>query len=205
MNSEELLIIFTRNPELGKCKTRLAATIGDQAALDIYKFLLDHTVKITTPLSCDKQVHYSVAVRDNDRWDPKVFEKYQQSGEDLGARMSLAFDQGFQAGYQRIIIIGSDMYDLSQSDIEAAFEHLKTSDYVVGPALDGGYYLLGMNIRTPELFVGKDWGTDSVLKDTLADLKNRSNTLLDQRNDVDLYEDIQGIEAFTPFIKHLNL
>ena len=68
-SSKSALIVFTRNPELGKCKTRLAATIGDQSALDVYRFLLDHTVKITTPLSADVYVYYSEKIKDVDIWD----------------------------------------------------------------------------------------------------------------------------------------
>jgi glycosyltransferase A (GT-A) superfamily protein (DUF2064 family) len=116
--SENLLLIFTRNPELGKCKTRLAKTVGDESALKIYKFLLDHTVSITKQLDVDKAVYYSVKVRENDIWDETIYTKYQQEGEDLGIRMQHAFEQGFKDGYKNIIIIGSDMYDMSQEDLE---------------------------------------------------------------------------------------
>ncbi|MDC8002984.1 TIGR04282 family arsenosugar biosynthesis glycosyltransferase [Aureisphaera galaxeae] len=202
--TKDLLLIFTRNPELGKCKTRLAATIGDEAALDIYKFLLHHTVSITQHLKVEKQVHYSVKIRENDLWDEAVYNKKQQYGDDLGLRMMHAFEQGFAEGFERIIIIGSDLYDLSQSDLEKAFSALNDHDYVVGPAEDGGYYLLGMKRLKPELFLDKKWGTSAVLKDTLANLDHENVYLLPERNDVDYYEDIKDIEAFQPFLTHLK-
>ncbi|VXB27820.1 conserved hypothetical protein [Maribacter litoralis] len=204
-NSKNLLLIFTRNPELGKGKRRLAATIGDQAAFNIYKFLLDHTVTITKNLYAEKQVYYSEEIWEDDIWDNKKFAKKLQSGDDLGARMANAFQEGFQNEYQKIIIIGSDMLDLSQEDLEAAFKALKKNDFVIGPAEDGGYYLLGMKKFMPELFKNKSWGTETVLKDTLADLENETTTLLETKNDVDYYEDIKDIDAFAPFLKHMTL
>ena len=200
---KRLLIIFTRNPELGKCKTRLAATIGDQAALDIYIFLLKHTVSVTENLEVTKQVHYSNKVHHNDLWNDAKFEKRQQYGADLGLRMLHAFEEGFKEGYQQIIVIGSDLYDLNQNELENAFNALNQHDYVVGPAEDGGYYLLGMKHLKPELFQNKNWGTSSVLKDTLINLENESLQLLPQKNDVDYYEDIQNIEVFQQFLRHL--
>ncbi|WP_430429635.1 TIGR04282 family arsenosugar biosynthesis glycosyltransferase [Maribacter litoralis] len=204
-NSKNLLLIFTRNPELGKGKRRLAATIGDQAALDIYKYLLDHTVTITKNLYAEKQVYYSEEIWEDDIWDNKKFAKKLQSGDDLGARMANAFQEGFQNEYQKIIIIGSDMLDLSQEDLEAAFKALEKNDFVIGPAEDGGYYLLGMKKFMPELFKNKSWGTETVLKDTLADLENETTTLFETKNDVDYYEDIKDIDAFAPFLKHMTL
>jgi len=202
---ENLLLIFTRNPELGKCKTRLAATVGDQTALDIYKFLLDHTVKTTKNVTATKQVHYSVAIRENDIWNRGIYDKKQQYGDDLGQRMAYAFSSGFQDNYEKIIIIGSDMYDINTTDINKAFKGLDQNDYVLGPAEDGGYYLLGMRIFNSNLFTNKQWGTETVLKDTLNDLKNENIKLLKTKNDVDFYEDIKDIEAFQPFLKNINL
>ncbi|WP_396633249.1 TIGR04282 family arsenosugar biosynthesis glycosyltransferase [Maribacter sp. R86514] len=204
-NSNNLLLIFTRNPELGKGKRRLAATIGDQAALDIYKFLLNHTVSITKNLYAEKQVYYSEEIWENDIWDNQKFDKKIQIGDDLGIRMANAFQEGFQNDYQKIIIIGSDMLDLSQENLENAFKSLEKNDFVVGPADDGGYYLLGMKKFMPELFKNKTWGTETVLKDTLADLEHESTELLESKNDVDYYEDIKDIDAFKPFLKHINL
>ena len=202
--SKDLLLILTRNPELGKCKTRLAAKVGDQAALDIYKFLLDKTVSVTKDLKAEKWVYYSEEVWRNDIWDNKVYTKKLQMGNDLGERMMNAFKEGFQAGFEHIIIIGSDMYHLNQSDLEEAFSKFKNHNFVVGPAEDGGYYLLGMKSLKVELFQNKDWGTNTVLSDTLSDLTDEKVALLKEKNDVDYYEDIKDIEAFAPFLKHLE-
>ncbi|GBF21401.1 MULTISPECIES: TIGR04282 family arsenosugar biosynthesis glycosyltransferase [Arenibacter] len=199
---KDLLIIFTRNPELGKCKTRLAATVGDGIALNIYKFLLDHTKNITQGLNFRKWVCYSDDIWENDIWDKSVYEKKVQSGNDLGERMYNAFKEGFNAGHERIIIIGSDMYDLNENDLLEAFQLLDQHDYVIGPAIDGGYYLLGMKVLSPNLFKDKTWGTDTVLKATLEDLKNKNYSLLAPKNDIDYFEDIKDIEIFRTFLKN---
>ncbi|AXT56856.1 TIGR04282 family arsenosugar biosynthesis glycosyltransferase [Aquimarina sp. MMG015] len=193
---KNLLMIFTRNPELGKCKTRLAATIGNQAALEVYELLLDHTVTITKNLSVTKEVHYSTRIGQNDIWDPTIYNKKQQEGKDLGIRMYNAFQNGFESGYTNIIIIGSDMYDLSQHDIENAFEALKNNEYVIGPAEDGGYYLFGMKSLNSKVFQNKSWGTNTVLQNTLNDIQQTNVKLLEERNDVDYYEDIKDISVF---------
>lgn len=202
--SRELLLVFTRNPELGKCKTRLAAKVGDQAALDIYTFLLRHTVKITAPLPMDIWVCYSEKIAEPDFWSADRYDKKLQQGHNLGVRMMHLFQEGFDAGYEKIGVIGSDMYNLNSQDLNTAFGLLTTHDYVLGPAEDGGYYFLGMKCFKKELFLDKVWGEDSVLLDSLNDLRNDTYTLLPTRNDVDYYEDIKDIKAFQPFLKHLK-
>lgn len=199
--SENLLLIFTRNPELGKVKTRLAKTVGDETALEIYKFLLQKTRDISSKVTADKAVYYSVKIRNNDIWDEKKYQKYQQIGEDLGIRMLNAFENSFDAGYKKVMIIGSDLYDLSTENIEIAFNKLDTNDLVIGPAEDGGYYLLGMNALQENIFKNKDWGTGTVRKDTLLDLKDKKVHLLSALNDVDVFEDIEHHQAFQHFFK----
>lgn len=202
--SKKALIVFTRNPELGKCKTRLAATIGDQSALDVYRFLLDHTVKITSPLTADVYVYYSEKIKEIDIWDTTVFRKKQQQGHDLGAKMQNAFTEVLHMGYQKAIIIGSDMYDITTQDLEAAFSTLEDNNFVIGPAQDGGYYLLGMKHLKPPLFKNKKWGTNTVLSDTLKDLELENLAILAEKNDVDYYEDIKDIAVFKKFFPHLK-
>tara|TARA_R110000744_G_scaffold140258_2_gene251470 strand:+ start:999 stop:1541 length:543 start_codon:yes stop_codon:yes gene_type:complete len=180
----------------------LAATVGDEIALDIYKFLLNHTKNLTQGLNIGKWVYYSDDIWENDIWDKFVYEKKIQSGNDLGERMSNAFIDGFNAGYEKIIIIGSDMYDLNENDLLEAFHFLSQHDYVIGPAIDGGYYLLGMKVLSPALFKDKTWGSDTVLEDTLQDLKNKNYSLLAPKNDIDYYEDIKDIEIFRTFLKN---
>ena len=199
--TKNLLLIFTRNPELGKVKTRLAKDIGDVKALEIYKFLLEHTINTTKGLQVTKQVYYSVKVREDDLWDTSFFNKKLQKGADLGSRMQHAFEQGFADGYTNIIIIGSDLYDLEQEDLEHAFELLQERGTVIGPATDGGFYLLGLTKLIPEIFTNKDWGTDTVLKATLKDLDLKNTAILDARNDVDYLSDIEDQPAFYEFLR----
>jgi len=194
--SKNALIIFTRNPELGKCKTRLAVSVGDESALNIYKFLLQHTVAITKNVKADKFVYYSEKVRTGDIWDSETYNKKKQDGEDLGIRMQNAFTEVFELGYERAIIIGSDMYDMNTADLDEAFAKLGDHDYVIGPAEDGGYYLLGMKTILPSIFKDKEWGKHTVLDSTLENLKGEKLATLQEKNDVDYYADIKHIEAF---------
>jgi rSAM/selenodomain-associated transferase 1 len=202
--SKSALIIFARNPELGKCKTRLAKTIGDENALAIYKILLHHTVKISKDLNVDKYVYYSNSTSKNDAWNQETFRKKNQEGEDLGRRMENAFLDLFTAGYEKVIIIGSDMYDLNKADLENAYSCLENDDVVIGPAIDGGYYLLGMKKLYPLVFKNKTWGTNTVFEDTMADLFDTSICKLEERNDIDVYEDIVGLEIFQKFIEKIE-
>ena len=198
---KNLLLVFTRNPELGKVKTRLAKTVGNATALKIYTFLLKRTRDIVVKVSADKAVYYSVKVRENDIWDASIFQKHQQVGEDLGIRMLHAFKNGFKAGYKKVMIIGSDLYDLTSETIENAIIALENNEVVIGPAEDGGYYLLGMNSLEEKIFKNKDWGTETVRKDTLEDLKDKKVFLLGELNDVDVFEDIEHHPAFQTFLK----
>lgn len=199
--SKNLLLIFTRNPELGKAKTRLAKTVGDETALEIYKFLLNKTQAVSLKVNADKAVFYSVKVRENDIWDATIYQKHQQFGEDLGIRMLNAFKNSFEAGYEKVMIIGSDLYDLTSEIIDDAFYQLNKNDVVIGPAIDGGYYLLGMNSLQENIFKNKNWGTETVRAATLADLKDKKVHLLQELNDVDVFEDIEHHAAFQQFFK----
>ncbi len=189
--NNNLIIVFVRSPELGKVKTRLARSIGDQSALNIYKILLKHTAAVLRDLSFDKVVYFSEKIDNNDFWENSLFEKKLQKGADLGERMHHAFDTAFNKGYKKVLIIGSDLFDLTSSLIISAFEALETYDISIGPSLDGGYYLLGMKKLQPEVFKNKKWGTDSVLENTLQDLKKQKIKLLKALNDIDTLEDLQ--------------
>ena len=198
--SKNLLLIFTRNPELGKVKTRLAKTIGAEKALAIYKFLLAHTKKVTEKIACDKAVYYSVKVKEDDLWNGEIYQKKQQLGEDLGIRMQNAFQDAFANGYEKVLIVGSDLIDLSEEIIEKGFLQLASNDVVIGPAEDGGYYLLGMKSVHPNVFKNKNWGTSSVREETLNDLKDKKVHLLDELNDADVLDDIKEHPAFQHFL-----
>jgi len=199
---KNLIITFTRNPELGKCKTRLAKTVGDPAALRVYKYLLQHTESVIKQVNADKAVYYSVKIRDNDIWDASVFNKHQQFGNDLGERMQNAFQNGFNSGYNKIVIVGSDLFHLQAKHINQAFKALEENDVVIGPAEDGGYYLLGMKTMHASVFKNKVWGTETVFNDTIINLKNNKTQLLETLNDIDLFEDLESIETLQNIIKN---
>jgi rSAM/selenodomain-associated transferase 1 len=201
-SSHRALLIFTRNPVPGKCKTRLAATIGEKAALDIYIFLLHHTAAQCGRLQdVQKMVYFSETLGDGSIWDANIFDYRLQQGADLGMRMQRAFEDAFKSGYREVIVFGSDLLDFRTSDLDHAFELLSENEAVLGPAADGGYYLLGLTRPVPGIFRNKSWGTKTVLTDTLADLTNFRTALLPVRNDIDQYEDIEGNPVFEPFLK----
>ncbi|WP_298900503.1 TIGR04282 family arsenosugar biosynthesis glycosyltransferase [uncultured Psychroserpens sp.] len=197
--TESALIIFTRNPELGKCKTRLAKTLGDQSALDIYKYLLQHTVNIAKKTEADRYVFYSESINYNDIWSNDFFNKKLQNGSDLGMRMLNAFNELLNLGYKKVIIIGSDLLDLNERVIAEASSALDYHDVVIGPAEDGGYYLLGLKKMYPKLFKNKDWGTETVRQDTLKDLQNGNVHLLKELNDIDTFDDMKHYHQLKQF------
>ncbi len=194
--NKTLLLIFVKNPEAGKVKTRLAATIGHRRALSVYKQLLQRTYNVVSPLKIDKMVCYAPEIQKDDLWDEQIFLKAQQVSGDLGAKMQAAFYQGFAAGYQSICIIGSDCYQLSTEIIEDAFDKLQQHDVVIGPSTDGGYYLLGMNRLHESFFQHKQWSTASVFADTLADINQAGLTyaLLPVLTDIDTEENLKTME-----------
>ena len=200
--SNLLIMVFVRNPELGRVKTRLAKSIGDQEALLTYKILIKHTCKIISEIDSDQLIFYSDKVQENDIWTATNCKKQIQTKGDLGQKMLAAFQHGFSLGYQKIIIIGSDLYSLRPKHIESAFEKLENYDVVIGPALDGGYYLLGLNFIIPKIFKQKQWSTSSVLKETLSDLKEFNVNLLEPLNDIDTYEDLKKEPQL---LKQLNI
>lgn len=187
-----LLIIFYRNPKLGEVKTRLASTLGKEKALAVYKKLALHTKSITEPLLMDKIVFYSEAIDLMDIWSNATYLKALQEGKDLGEKMKNAFAGGFESGYTSICAIGTDCYELTTRSIEQAFHLLQSSDAVVGPALDGGYYLLGMRSLHASLFSKKQWSTPTVFVDTLRDFESlglkyaKLQILRDVDNEADL-------------------
>ena len=198
---KNLIIIFTRNPELGKVKTRLAKTIGDESALNIYKFLLKHTEKTIRNINSDKAVYYSFKIRNNGIWTNSIYQKHLQKGNDLGLRMLNAFKKAFKNNYQKVIIVGSDLFDLQPKHIDEAFQRLENNDAVIGPAKDGGYYLIGLKKLHTQVFKNKVWGTETVRKNTLQDLQNESVFLLEELNDIDTYDDMKDNSTLKSLIK----
>lgn len=186
------LIIFVRNPVLGKVKSRLAKTLGQKNALLIYEKLLEHTHSITQNIPVDKYVFYADYINHKDRWDDEKYYKELQSGPDLGDRMKNAFDLLFNKGYRKVVIIGSDCYELSEEIILSACNKLQNNDVVIGPAADGGYYLIGMNISIPQLFENKNWSSSNVFSETVNEILHLDHSMyqLCQLNDVDKEKDI---------------
>jgi uncharacterized protein len=189
---KKALIIFVRHPEPGKVKTRLAKETGDEKALQVYKELLQHTHDIAIDIDCHKFVYYADGIAENDLWENNVFEKKSQKGDNLGNRMMAAFLELFQQGYSKIVITGSDCPGLTSLIIEEAFDKLATADVVIGPSYDGGYYLLGLTHLIPDLFINKQWSTDTVLTDTIRDIVRLRKlcSLLAELQDIDTAEDL---------------
>ena len=190
--SKQAIIIFLKYPELGRSKTRLAATVGDQNALKIYKELLEHTHQITKNLSCDSFLFYDRESPNKMNWETEKYKHKLQVQSDLGGRMKNAFQEIFDEGYGNIIIIGSDCYDLSEDIINQAFNLLKENEVVIGPALDGGYYLLGLTKMVNSLFEDVKWSTSEVLHATVKVLENQQlkYATTDPLSDIDVYEDL---------------
>jgi uncharacterized protein len=182
------LHIFVKNPRLGYVKTRLAATVGDEEALQVYFFLLKKTREAALAASAQRLLWYSDEATPDDDWAATQFDKrVQRATPDLGARMRHAFEVGFAEGATSALIIGSDCPTLTGALLDEAFDRLQRHEAVIGPVADGGYYLLGMTHLIPELFEDVAWSTESVLPTTLERLQagGHSYALLPLLHDVD--------------------
>lgn len=185
------LIVFVKNPVLGTVKTRLANSIGDEKALEVYQDLVEKCRNECLEVNAERHLFYSKQIA-KDSWDEIAFSKHLQSDGDLGDKITDAFRKTFKE-QGKVIIIGSDCYDLDAAVIEEAFQKLDFSDVVIGPANDGGYYLLGTKFFHPELFQNITWSTELVLKETIqqANSKNLSVNLLKELIDLDTLEDLE--------------
>lgn len=184
------LLLFVRNPEKGKVKTRLAQDVGEDKALAIYLELLEITRNVAVATPANRLLFYTNFIPQHDDWPDALFQKHLQSAGDLGARMEAAFQLALET-HQKAVIIGSDCPELSPAIIEQAFAQLDNCDAVFGPANDGGYYLLGLKAVIPEVFREMVWSTESVLSETLArlDAAGKRYALLPELSDVDHAED----------------
>ena len=190
MVNKSLLLVFAKNPTLGKVKTRLAKTIGKEKALMVYKALLKKTASVLEELEVDIHLYYSNHIEKNDIFSTVVTQKKIQTGEELGERMVNAFQESFIT-YDKVVIIGTDLWTLESKDIKNAFKSLEQNTVVMGPSTDGGYYLLGMTEVIPQIFINKEWGTSNVLPSTIEDLKSIKYHLLQEKNDVDTFSDLE--------------
>jgi uncharacterized protein len=195
-----LLLVFCKNPILGKAKTRLAASIGEEKALEIYHALLQKTALVLFDVDVDIQLYYSSHIDHDDIFQKPSITKKIQTGNDLGIRMANAYKEGFKS-YSPIVIIGTDLWTLDVFDIHKAFEALKTHSTVIGPSADGGYYLLGLQTFNPDLFKHKKWGTPTVLANTLNDIKQEKVFLLEEKNDIDTYGDLTAHPELMQLLK----
>jgi len=188
---KDALIIFVRNAEPGKVKTRLAATVGNNEAVRIYKLLLEHTKLVTVSLPCDKYVYYADDINHDDLWESSMYDKRLQPHGDLGERMQQAFDEIFTMNYEKVCIIGSDCITLTTEILQSAFSNLERTDVVIGPSEDGGYYLIGMKKSCDHIFINKDWSTEKLFAQTTEAITNadQSHILLPVLSDIDTEED----------------
>lgn len=186
------LIIFIKNPVLGTVKTRLAHGIGSKNALIVYKDLLENCRLETTKVDSNRYLFYSQEVQ-KDEWSEDLFIKRLQEEGDLGERIIGAFHSVFKNKEEKTLIIGSDCYDLKASIIEAAFKKLDDADLVIGPANDGGYYLLGTKKFYPLLFEGISWSTSEVFNQTVGQAKRLglSTAVLQELIDIDTLDDLK--------------
>ncbi len=186
------LIIFIKNPLSGKVKTRLARESSDDFALKVYNTLLSHTRSVTASIQATKYLYYSNHIPEVDEWDDKIYKKHVQVKGSLGQKMKAAILYAF-SNHDEVLIIGSDCIQLQESDLEQAFQKLGQYDSVLGPALDGGYYLLGLKKIIPQLFEGIPWSTEHVTDKTLEKLitSGYSCHFLRPLSDIDYLEDWQ--------------
>jgi len=202
--SKNLIIVFVKNAVLGKVKTRLAKTIGNKKALAVYEQLLGVTEKAVNQVGVYKYIYFSEEI-EQENW--RGTDKFVQKGGDLGEKMENAFNNGFENGFEKIILIGSDLPDLSADIIWQGFRELDSNEFVLGPAEDGGYYLIGMNKPKYCVFKNKNWSTESLLKQTLSELTDKriKYSLLETLNDIDTFEDLKTSKIYNDEKLHFNI
>ncbi len=171
------LIIFVRNPILGKVKTRIAKTVGKEKALEIYLQLLTHTHSVSKDLLVNKYVFYNEFIDNQDLWENDIYHKIlQEQTDDLGIKMACAFRDILREGNEKVVIIGSDCLELDAEILKDSFRQLSDNEAVIGRATDGGYYLLGLNFRKigercaevlKATFYNKQWSHENVAKEAI--------------------------------------
>jgi len=176
MKNKNLLGFFAKFPEPGKVKTRLASDIGSGAAADVCRSIAEYVLKRTSPADSGYRriIFYAPdAMRQSFReWMPGEVLR-AQSGDDVGERMDNALKELFDLGAEKAIVVGSDIPCLHKGIIEQAFHELDRRDVIIGPAMDGGYYLIGMKSPHPEIFWNIAWGTGEVFRKTVANIEKK--------------------------------
>lgn len=194
---QERVILFTRYPEPGKTKTRLIPALGMEGAADLQRQMTEHIFSQLTVLQQNRTVNLEVRYGGGNRNDMKQWLSpginfLPQEEGDLGNKLQRCFDEAFSAKIKRVVVVGADCPGLSCEIMEKSLDMLFQKDLVLGPAEDGGYYLVGLSRPIPALFHDIPWGTDQVLNTTLAYAakKNLTFSLLEPLADVDRPEDI---------------
>ncbi len=199
MRDQSVILLFIRVPVRGKIKSRLALAIGNDAALELYKnFVLDiiDTIEHSGyPFRIFFHPHDSGVPLTS--WLGHHHHYMPQGGNDLGQNMERAFGQIFTEGFTSAVLLGSDIPDLTPVVLHEAIESLRSNDVVMGPAADGGYYLIGCNRDTflPNIFHGIAWGTNTVFAETLSIVKRASLRvhLVPEWQDVDTQDDLKSL------------
>ncbi len=175
MNKTAGLIIFTKYPEYGKVKTRLAATIGNGKAMKFYKTCAEHLFDSALALNDSVEIFLFYSPEKDfakiKKWIARDFSYIPQTDNDLGLRMADAFENLFDNNFRKVVIVGTDIPDVNAELLIHAFRALDNNDIVIGPAYDGGYYLLGMKKFFPALFQGIEWSTNKVFDLTVEKAK----------------------------------
>ncbi|HEX5002420.1 MAG TPA: DUF2064 domain-containing protein [Bacteroidia bacterium] len=169
--NDNLLILFIRNAVDGKVHPSIIRLVGESNALETYLQMLQHLRDISSTLPAEKLVLYSDFIETGDVFEEDTYGKEMQSGGDTGSRLADAFKSGFERGYKRVVLVMGECSEMSRSHIVEAFENMKETSVVVGPAEEGGYYLLGMNKYVNAFFEGKDWNGEDVFLDTILDIQ----------------------------------
>lgn len=187
------IIIFIKNPDLGRVKKRLAQTLGEEAALEVYHQMLAHTLQITRSLSVDKFLYYDREAVSNDAWPDDIYQKRIQNGATMAIRITNAFNEVFAMGYEHVSLIGSDCLDLDERIIRLAFRQLEHFDTVLGPTKDGGAYMLGMTDYQPEIFDVAAWGTPQLSSELQKAIHQAKKTcfMLSELASITTIEDLQ--------------
>jgi uncharacterized protein len=188
------LIIFTRYPEPGKTKTRLIPALGELGAAQLHRRMAEHTMAQARALSCAIEVWYVGGTEElMQDWLGKDLRYREQPAGDLGDRMCAAFRSAFDQGYQSVTIVGTDCPGITTALLAQGFAELQNQVVAIGPAIDGGYYLIGLQRLVPELFQGIAWSTATVFSETLAIAEQFQlpTYLLPSLPDIDLPDDLQ--------------
>jgi len=198
--SRERLAVFARAPRLGSVKTRLTPPLTQQQALVLHRALVEDTLERLTRLrrsSLERWLYLSEPLDPSHRLEvPRGWSSALQEGDDLGARMATVFHRAFQDDRERVVMVGSDSPTLPLHYLRQAFEALADHDVVLGPAEDGGYYLVGTSRSVPELFQDISWESDRVLKQSTKALAHGARTfqLLPVWYDIDDHDDLLRLQ-----------